>query len=412
MRIPAIQICNPQIKNYKTYKQQRTNRFSTNEIKPNNQISFGSVSVVSGGLIISKTISEAMKCKNMRKNVSLVNSIFKAPQKHSNDLAGAVFLLSKMKERFNWIEALGEATNIIDVRPDINNMQKEALEKIYPLMNDNNGGHRVAKMNLMEAIFDSGNYLNDYFIEAFDALPDKFYKGFKQTLIEKALNPFHNYNPSDNDSQYLYNLRLVQSIGKDEYKDYLSNLRPEYSYLLKTIDECALKNLTKEHNNAYIDYSNNFSDKGIWKDHCKKVFYSMVLVLGNDIPKLAQKLNIDEACAKDIIKDMSAISDAERTNDNEEKVKILSKRLEEKFANGLVMKPQKANNLRDKYYALDTFETNIHSFINKTPLANEFKEFYKPELEKIELDTKKAFKAQKDKEEYDEMLKNYILFGS
>lgn len=393
MRIPAIQICNPQIKNYKTYKQQRTNRFSTNEIKPNNQISFGSVSVVSGGLIISKTISEAMKCKNMRKNVSLVNSIFKAPQKHSNDLAGAVFLLSKMKERFNWIEALGEATNIIDVRPDINNMQKEALEKIYPLMNDNNGGHRVAKMNLMEAIFDSGNYLNDYFIEAFDALPDKFYKGFKQTLIEKALNPFHNYNPSDNDSQYLYNLRLVQSIGKDEYKDYLSNLRPEYNYLLKTIDECALKNLTKEHNYAYTIYSSNFGG-GMWKDYYKKVFYSIVLVLGNDIPKLAQKLNIDEACAKDIIKDMSAISDAERTNDNEEKVKILSKRLEEKFANGLVMKPPKANNSLDQYYALDIYETNVHSFINRTPLANEFKEFYKPELEKISEDTRDAKRAE------------------
>lgn len=393
MRIPAIQVCNPQIKNYKAYKQQRTNRFSTNEIKPNNQISFGSVSIVSGGLIINKTINEAMKCKNMRKNVSLVNSIFKAPQKHSNDLAGAVFLLSKMKERFNWIEALGEATNIIDVRPDINNMQKEALEKIYPLMNDNNGGHRVAKMNLMEAIFDSGNYLNDYFIEAFDALPDKFYKGFKQTLVEKALNPFHNYNPSDNDSQYLYNLRLVQSIGKDEYKDYLSNLRPEYSYLLKTIDECALKNLTKEHNYAYTIYSSNFGG-GMWKDYYKKIFYSMVLVLGNDIPKLAQKLNIDEACAKDIIKDMSAISDAERTNDNEEKVKILSKRLEEKFANGLVMKPQKANNSLDQYYALDIYETNVHSFINRTPLANEFKEFYKPELEKISEDTRDAKRAE------------------
>ena len=393
MRIPAIQVCNPQIKNYKAYKQQRTNRFSTNEIKPNNQISFGSVSIVSGGLIINKTINEAMKCKNMRKNVSLVNSIFKAPQKHSNDLAGAVFLLSKMKERFNWIEALGEATNIIDVRPDINNMQKEALEKIYPLMNDNNGGHRVAKMNLMEAIFDSGNYLNDYFIEAFDALPDKFYKGFKQTLVEKALNPLHNYNPSDNDSQYLYNLRLVQSIGKDEYKDYLSNLRPEYSYLLKTIDECALKNLTKEHNYAYTIYSSNFGG-GMWKDYYKKIFYSMVLVLGNDIPKLAQKLNIDEACAKDIIKDMSAISDAERTNDNEEKVKILSKRLEEKFANGLVMKPQKANNSLDQYYALDIYETNVHSFINRTPLANEFKEFYKPELEKISEDTRDAKRAE------------------
>ncbi len=393
MRIPAIQVYNPQIKNYKAYKQQRTNRFSTNEIKPNNQISFGSMSLVSSGFIISKTISEAMKCKNMRKNVSLVNSIFKAPQKHSNDLAGAVFLLSKMKERFNWIEALGEATNFMDVRPDIDNMQKEALEKIYPLMNDNNGGHRVAKMNLMEAIFDSGNYLNDYFIEAFDALPDKFYKGFKQTLVEKALNPFHNYNPSDNDSLYLYNLRLVQSIGKDEYKDYLSNLRPEYSYLLKTINECALKNLTKEHNYAYIVYSSNFGG-GIWKDHCKKVFYSIVLVLGNDIPKLAQKLNIDEACAKDIIKDMSAISDAERTNDNEEKVKILSKRLEEKFANGLVMKPEKANNSLDKYYALNTYEKNIHSFINRTPLANEFKEFYKPELEKISEDTRDARRAE------------------
>ena len=156
----------------------------------------------------------------------------------------------------------------------------------------------------------------------------------------------------------------------------------------------SLQNLTKEHNNAYIDYSNNFSDKGIWKDHCKKVFYSMVLVLGNDIPKLAQKLNIDEACAKDIIKDMSAISDAERTNDNEEKVKILSKRLEEKFANGLVMKPQKANNSLDQYYALDIYETNVHSFINRTPLANEFKEFYKPELEKISEDTRDAKRAE------------------
>ena len=255
-------------------------------------------------------------------------------------MAGAVFLLSKMKERFNWMEALGESTNVMNARPDIDNMQYEALEKIYPLMDDNKGANRVAKINLMEAIYNSGNYLNDNFIKTFDSLSDKYYKGFKQTLVEKALNPAHVFNPSDNDTQYLYNLRLVKSIEKDEYKDYLSNIIPEYKNLLKTIDVCALKSLTKEHNNAYIDYSKDFNNKGLWKDNCQKVFYSIVGVLGNDIPKLAEKLNVDEACARDIIKDLQARSEAEKTNDNAEKVKILSKRLEEKFANGLVMQPK------------------------------------------------------------------------
>lgn len=394
MRISTIQIYNPQIKNYKTNKQQCTSGISTGGNKLNNQVSFRSVSLVSGGLILSKTISEAIKCKNVRKNVSLISNIFKAPKEHLNDLAGAVFLLSKMKERFNWMEALGESTNVMNARPDIDNMQYEALEKIYPLMDDNKGANRVAKINLMEAIYNSGNYLNDNFIKTFDSLPDKYYKGFKQTLVEKALNPAHVFNPSDNDTQYLYNLRLVKSIEKDEYKDYLSNIIPEYKNLLKTIDVCALKSLTKEHNNAYIDYSENFNNKGLWKDNCQKVFYSIVGVLGNDIPKLAEKLNVDEACARDIIKDLQARSDAEKTNDNAEKVKILSKRLEEKFANGLVMQPKKANNLFEKYYALDLYETNIDSFINKTEFAKEFKEFYKPELEKISENTRDARRAE------------------
>ena len=63
MRISAIQTYNPQIKNYKTKKQQRPN-----ETRPNNQISFGT-SVVSGAWLIGKTASETNKCYNLRKEV-------------------------------------------------------------------------------------------------------------------------------------------------------------------------------------------------------------------------------------------------------------------------------------------------------------------------------------------------------
>lgn len=386
MRISAIQTYNPQIKNYKTKKQQRPN-----ETRPNNQITFGSFSLVSSSFLLGKTISETIKCNTMRKNIKLVSTAFDAPKEHLKDLAEAVQLLSKMKERFNWVEAVGKATNFMEERPEVDEMQNKALKEIFPLMDDNNGKNRVAKITLMETIYNSGNSLNEDYIKAFEALPDNLYKGFKQTLVEKAINTFDVHGSGN---ECLYGLRLLKSIEKDEYKDYLKNIIPEYKNLLTAIDCFALKNLTKEHNDAYETYSNNFLYKGEWKEHYQKIFYSIVGALGNDIPKLAKKLNIDEVCAKDIINDLQARSAAEKAREPEEKIKILSKRLEEKFANGLVKKPKRADDYGDRYYALSLYETNIDSFINKTEFAKEFKEFYKPELDKIREDCREARDAE------------------
>ena len=133
--------------------------------------------------------------------------------------------------------------------------------------------------------------------------------------------------------------------------------------------------------------------------------------MGNDIPKLAKKLNIDEACAKDIVNDLQARSAAEKAQEPEEKVKILSKRLEEKFANGQVIKPKKADDYGDRYYALSLYETNIDSFINKTEFAKEFKEFYKTELDKIKRDTKKALDAVIEEEQYQKARNTWLAFG-
>ena len=381
MRISAIQTYNPQIKNYRTKKQQRPN-----ETRPNNQITFGAIPIPYS-YIIGKTIGKGIKCHDVRKNVNYINNIFNSPKEHLKDLAGAVQLLSKMKEHFNWVEALGEATNFIEERPNIDRMQYQALNEIFPIMDDTNGKNRIAKRSLMEAIFNSENYLDEDYVNAFDALPDKYYNGFKQTLVDKALSTFEK---SDEGNQYLYKLRLVKSIEKNEYKDFLSNIIPDYKNLLEVIDFFALKNLTEKHNNAYVDYSENFSSQGMWKERCQKTFYSIVGALGNDIPKLAKKLNIDEACAKDIVNDLQARSAAEKTREPEEKIKILSKRLEEKFASGLVKKPERANKFIDEYYAFSLYETNIDSFINKTEFAKEFKEFYKPELDKIREDCRDA----------------------
>ncbi len=402
MRISAIQTYNPQIKNYKTKKQQRPN-----ETRPNNQISFGT-SVVSGAWLIGKTASETNKCYNLRKEVGKVMSAFNAPKEHLNDLANAVLTLSKMKERFNFVETLGEMTNVIEERPNIDNMQNKALKEIFPLMDDKSGKNRVAKITLMETIYNSGNSLNEDYIKAFEALPDNLYKGFKQTLVEKAINTFDVHGSGN---ECLYGLRLLKSIEKDEYKDYLKNIIPEYKNLLTAIDCFAFKNLTKEHNDAYETYSKNFLYKGEWEDNCKKIFYSIVGALGNDIPKLAKKLNIDEACAKDIVNDLQARSAAEKAQEPEEKVKILSKRLEEKFANGQVIKPKKADDYGDRYYALSLYETNIDSFINKTEFAKEFKEFYKTELDKIKRDTKKALDAVIEEEQYQKARNTWLAFG-
>ena len=345
-----------------------------------------------------KTIIEAKKA---------INPVFDMEQKNSKITAEVLTGLSLM--RGNLDETLkyniGE-TFVKGYLPKLSDMKTRAIKELVPKVDDTDGYGRTAKKAFMLSIFAFGEYMSDDYIQAFKEMPDSIYGKFKEDVADKALYSIDKYRPSSNPEQFLYNLELLKTLDKNNHASYYEKNRNGFSGLNRRISAESYKLLTGEKNMAHELYSSNFdinhtrlNDKinspQMWKGHLEKVFYLNLLAHMNNIPKLAEALNVDEIYADDIVKDFYVLELASQTDNKEEKLAMFSERIEEKFRLPIV-----ENELQKKkpakFYAYQEKLQNITNFIDKTNMSDKLNTKYIARIEHLDDMLYNNFSASSD----------------
>ncbi len=384
-----------------------------NKLKANN--TKDSLSFKSGGTgyltyLIAKNginaIQSGIKSKKIYNFKQEINAVLSNPQNSKVALPHVITALSKTPSGIDETFTYGLLTIMGNDINTIRNMKYLALDKLFPLTDDNVPINTVAKKELMNSLFNAGEYLSDDYINAFSLLSDKLYKHYKEDFIEKILYLDAGYKPTKEPEQYIYNLRLVQSLDKNIYGEFLESHKTQINNLKQIITNFAATRLVSKKNVAYqmychdFDYAHELTKFGRpadWKESSEEIFYSIVQQYGNNQTELAKKLNIDKECVEIILKDLNALYAAENTSDKEEQIRILTNRLDEKYNSdyriGMLDYSDVSSRIRDEFEDSEQAETkraDILNFIKRTNIEEELKEIYKSKLQSLDRNVEKA----------------------
>lgn len=274
--------------------------------------------------------------------------------------------------------------------PKIGEMKTLALEKLFPILDDNNGFNRAAKTSLLTSMLTTGEYLNKTFVDTFKNLPDKHYFAFKQELLNKVL---YTGNASNDPKKYIYGFQLLQAIDNPKYAGFLQSNIDGVNNLIALIDRESYKKLTKNKNEAFQYYCRDFvsynTDNDVWQPHLQKTFYTKIQQAEFKPEKIAAALNIRKEQAEDIVKDLQALYSAERSEKPQE---FLEKRLKEKFKtdktlyqiNETSKNSYFADNEHSEMTSAELKIDNLETFISKTSYKDALKEKFKDNFAELD----------------------------
>ena len=177
--------------------------------------------------------------------------------------------------------------------------------------------------------------------------------------------------------------------------------------------ESIANNYKKFDDEAFIRYSKDFKDKNdklISVTPYEKALFNQALISANfDAKKLSKSLNIKEYLAKIIIDDFKSLALVDKVKERETKKAVLTKRLQEKFSQDIVLSGNENNSS-----ALRTKINNILSFIEKTgDLKDELNKDFEYYMYKLQQDYEGAVAYEHSTSErmHDEYLEkiNHIM---
>ena len=229
---------------------------------------------------------------------------------------------------------------------------KNSAINAFPHISDDIPANREAKKALMLSCLDTYKCATDmyYFKEGFKNLPDNYYKGFKEQMIDKCLySPeFHKVfipragyeyvsGPADAD-RHLFNIGLVDTLDESIHCDYLrknlGGITTEKQIIFQRIKENISSPLSKD--DAYKDeFVFGFNPRSTKSKYRRIFIYSTIENCNFDITKVAEALNLSHKdYAEDIIKDLQAKTRIKQPSLNaQQRLEIYKERLKEKIAN-------------------------------------------------------------------------------
>ncbi len=320
------------------------NNYSTKNSKNNNPAFKSLGGYLSGKIVVASTIS-GIKSSQVNKFKKGFAGILENPKKYTNyDIATRIIQLSKTPN--NTDQKINPVSFFVNVFSgtsfSLEDLKIEVLNRLNEF-DDQDNSIRIAKKYFINSLFESGDYTKDWFADNFKKISNLYYGGMKEELADKVLYTPAAHRLKDCPEQYLYDFKLIQALddGSGAHNNYLVKNINAIKQLHQLSQTTALKQLTKDKNQAFAYYSHMFvfdgydyrieENKDSWRVAIEEQFNNNIKKSENNSKKLAELLNISENLAIEIIKDNQTLSNIQNAKNSDEKLNILYKRIEEKF---------------------------------------------------------------------------------
>ena len=297
----------------------------------------------------------------------------------------------------------------------IEEIKKQVLTKIMTMLEDKDYSHQEAKKTFLTSLIMRDEYKTPEFFFFFYVLPHQYYAEYKRGILDKILfGREYQTKGLKNNSDSVFNINLAKSILPFEKSDYAQKLQSGIELNQKLLFESIANKYKNYDDEAFIRYSEDFKDgqnKLTSITPYEKVLFNQLLISSNfDTKKLSKSLNIREYLAKIIIDDFKALALADKVKNIDAKKGILTKRLEEKFSQDIIVSKYEKDSdmLRVKI-------NNISSFLEKTgDLKDELNKDFEYPTYKLKQEYEEAIAyensaIERDHDEYLENINHVIL---
>ncbi len=410
--------------NYKTTSQIQNSQYFASSAQPKSQnaqnINFKSV-VTTGALYKSFVyISMANKTFNSTKSYRQLNLLkrhldllISNPGAKVNSIPEILTCLSRIKSSQDQ-SAKSEFLQIFSSNPPptIAELKEAVVKKVFPLIDDNDPYQNLGRAQFVRSMYNMGEFMNDEYVQIFKELPDKHYNGLKKEIVNMGLYTIdEKYRPTKEPEQYIYDLKLINTLDKNFYSDFLEQNIDGIYRLMQLICKYARKKLTKNKNYAYRYYCNRgenenpyylTSQPALWKDYISIAFNTAIEKYCNNSSELAKALNINVNLADDIIKDSCTHVIASKMTNSSDRQELYKQRINEKLALSLTDKSSKENDNYQKIRDLETKIIGIRSFINDTDDAIFLNTFYEDKINEL-IDIKNKLQLQEERSANDDV---------
>lgn len=322
-----------------------TNQINKLGTTKNHTVAFKSLSGYLGGKVVIASTISGVKSSQVNKFKKGFADLLNNSKNYENyDIATKIIQLGKTPNNVDHkINPISFLVNVFTGTTfSIEDLKTETLSRLSQF-DDNDNSIRIAKKSFINSLFESGDYAKDGFADDLKKMSNLYYGNLKQELADKVLYTPAQHRLKDCPEQYLYNFKLIQALddGSGAHDNYFIKNINAIKQLLQLSNSTALKQLTQERNKAFAYYSHMFVfdgyddrieyNKDMWRKALEEQFNINLKKSENNSKKLSELLNINEGLAIEILKDDKALSDIEKSNNPEEKQKILIKRIYEKF---------------------------------------------------------------------------------
>lgn len=258
--------------------------------------------------------------------------------------------------------------NVEPIQQSMPQVRTDALYCFRNHIDDSVKENQAVKIALIESLINDGCYESSDFLDIYKALSDKYYKNFKESILEKCLH-LPNLRALANENHLLYaqNYLMAQSLDINEHAEFLQTNK-DYILLQKQLFN---KNLIsefqseKERNSAYEMYNikpkSDDSFLNLFSNSVNNIVLAALCESEFKPEKLAQMLNMDLCYAEDIVNDYITEFLINKTENKEQKLDLYKQRIESKIK-------------------LPGFPEKIDDYIERTDFKTELTE-YKKELE-------------------------------
>lgn len=268
--------------------------------------------------------------------------------------------------------------------------KKKALTELLPAMDDKYLGYRAAKKNYLTELAKSDEFVNQDFVDAFEALPDNYYQNFKLELIEKLLLSSNKGNNKNARNMYIFKMLKGLDNDNEMNKNCLQRNSSSINNLRTKMFNNMYSEVTSSLNNFYYVYTN--------MDNLKKnpdfseidtLFYSLAKNI-KSLDEFKEIFKLGTNAANDIIKDLNTISIAKKNPNKAEQLLLYKKRLQEKFDANIIGEYDETfpgTCMSDRFDAelsrLWCKRNNIANFIKKTGYQDELNSAFKDKLNSL-----------------------------
>ena len=285
--------------------------------------------------------------------------------------------------------------------PTLSYYKKKALTELLPAMDDKYLGYRAAKKNYLTELAKSDEFVNQDFVDAFEALPNNYYQNFKLELIEKLLLPSNKRNNTN--ARNVYILKMLKGLDNDDEinKNCLQRNKVYVNHLREKMFNNMYSETTSSLNNFYYVYTNidNLKKNPAFSE-IDTLFYSIAKDI-KSLDKFKEIFKLGTNAANDIIKDLNTIASAKRNPNKAEQLLLYKNRLQEKFDTNIIGEYDEtfpgtcmSDRLDAELSRLWCKRNNVANFVKKTGYQDELNSAFKDELDSLENRIKEVERRQ------------------